>query len=266
MTLRGFDRSFLRGQDPSSDPEASASSQRNATYLPNDSSSLQAQSGRQSMNQAELEPQLLQVASPMEGQRIVNTPPPGRGESSRRRWERLAEENVHLRNELEALRNQNEDERDAMEKMLSDLMEAQSGLQEKQALVDRQKGEMETQKTQLEQLQHNVCSLSAELEETRTTQTMNVRSNPELEQTVGMLRTEIREKEIQLREKDQILREREMDWKVELHELERKLTQQQMQHENAVNELHELQANAISQDNGQHAATTSRTEAEKARA
>jgi chromosome segregation ATPase len=152
-----------------------------------------------------------------------------------------------------------------MDKMLSDLIEARLGLQEKEALVDRQKGVMKKQKTQLEQLQHNVSNLSAELKESRTRQTM-VPPNPEQEQTVGMMRTEIREKELQLKEKDQILREREMDWKVELHELKGKLTQQQMQHEKAVNELHELQATAISQDNGQLAAATSQTEAEKARA
>jgi chromosome segregation ATPase len=159
------------------------------------------------MNQAELEPQMLQVASPMVEQRTVTTPPAVKGESSRRRWESLAEENVQLRNELEILRNQNEDVSDVMEKMLSDLVEAQSGLQEKEALVDRQKGVMEKQKTQLEQLQHNLSNLSAELEENRATQMMNVRPNPELEETVGMLKTEIKEQEIQLREKTQILRE-----------------------------------------------------------
>jgi hypothetical protein len=267
MTLQGSDLSFLRGQDLNFVPRAfSASSQRNAAHRPNDTSSLQAQSGRQSMNQAEPEPQMLQVTSPMEQQRTVNTPPAGKGESSRRRWESLAEENVLLRNELENLRSQNQDVNDAMEKMLSDLIEAQLGLQEKEALVDRQKGVMKKQKTQLEQLQDNVSNLSAELKESRTRETMNVPPNPELEQAVGMMRTEIREKELQLKEKDQILREREIDWKVELHELKGKLTQQQMQHEKAVDELHELQATAISRDNGQLAAATSQAEAENARA
>jgi hypothetical protein len=57
-----------------------------------------------------------------------------------------------------------------------------------------------------------------------------------------------------------------MDWKVELHELKGKLTQQQMQPEKAVDELHKLQATVILQDNGQLAAATSQAEAENARA
>ncbi len=89
-----------------------------------------------------------------------------------------------------------------MDKMLSDLIEARLGLQKKEALVDRQKGVMKKQKTRLEQLQHNVSNLSAELKGSRTRQTRNVPPNPELEQTVGMMRTEIREKELQLKEKD----------------------------------------------------------------
>jgi hypothetical protein len=99
-------------------------------------------------------------------------------------------------------RNQNQDVNDAMDKMLSDLIEARLGLQKKEALVDRQKGVMKKQKTRLEQLQHNVSNLSAELKGSRTRQTRNVPPNPELEQTVGMMRTEIREKELQLKEKD----------------------------------------------------------------
>ncbi|KAH0561972.1 hypothetical protein GP486_003323 [Trichoglossum hirsutum] len=253
-STRDSDQSLSRGQDQSFDPGVlSVNSQSNVVYRKNDALSLPTRS-RKSINQTELGPQMLKVASPMDKQQTFETPSTGEIESSRHRRENLAEENARLRLELEALWKQKEDVHDAMDKMLSDLIAAQSGLEEKEAAMNRQLGVVNEQNIQLERLRQTASSLSTELEEKRITR-RDIQQSSELEQAVSKLKTEIREKDIQLRERDHILREREVDWKVELHALNEKLSQQQRRCEDAVAELHELQA-----------ADTSQAKSEKAKA
>jgi hypothetical protein len=210
------------------------------------------------MSQEPEPPQTLSIASLAEEQTTLNTPSAGKGESSRRRLEILAEENAHLRLELETFRNRNGDARDAMDKMLSDLIVAQRNLREKDAAMDRQQGVVIEQKAQLEHLQGDVNRLSAELEESRNAP-RDVCQSTELEQTLRKLTMEIGEKDL-------ILGEREMDWKVQLHTLKVELAKQQMKGEKAVAELQELQTRAKDQDHSQQTTHLSQAGSQKAQA
>jgi chromosome segregation ATPase len=103
--------------------------------------------------------------------------------------------------------------------------------------MNKQQRELNIQNSQLEQLRQNVRQLSMELEGSRTAQ-----REPSDSEQVSVLKTELREKDIQLREKDHNLREREMDWKIELHNTKEKFAQQEREW---VAKVHELQTLTI---------------------
>lgn len=223
-------------------------------------SKLQPQEGRRSINQSQVqipELQMLGFASPSNEQNMKMVALPTTPEKSRRRVEKLADENAGLRTELDALRSKNDTTFEAMDQMLSDLITTQQELEEKKVEITRKE-------TELLVWRQNVNKLSTELEEKQTesekmekvyterekqgmlkkerevfdlkqkvdrllAELDGKKNMPEIEtevldlrQKVSTLAGQLVVKEEQLRKMDGALLEQKTSWQTKLHELNEK--------------------------------------------
>ena len=263
MTIRGSERSSTQGQEQNSVPGAfHVKAQLGAAVIGERNAKLQ------SLNQTgiqDAEPQILEFANPSNEEKTQTTASSGKLENSRRKMDKLVDENTRLRIEIKALQNERDAAHDALDKMLSDLLTTQKELEEKKddtvrketelsvwrrnvdrlsteleekkhqsttmekLSMEREKEAMEKKETELLELKQKVNRLSAELKEKVATP-KDETEVLDLRRKVDKLTAELEEKEEQLRKRDNALMEQEKSWQAKLYDarerLEAKLREQ----------------------------------------
>ena len=263
MTVRSSERSSTQGQEQNSALGTfHVKAQLGAALVGERNAKLQ------SLNQTRIqdaESQLFEFTSPSNEEKTQMTASSGKLETSRRKTDKLVDENARLRAEIKALQNERDAAHDALYKMLSDLITTQKELEEKKddtvrmetellgwqrnverlsteleeknhqstamekSFMKREKKAIEKKDAELLDVKQKVNRLSAELKE-KVALPKDETEVLALRRKVDKLTAELEEKEEQLKKRDNALIEQEESWQAKLYEagerLETKLKEQ----------------------------------------